>query len=174
MLTPLQLGLGVQMHHFASKFLINTLYKYGFSCAYNEVIQYERNAAVALGKDLPETPQGSHIEFVADNVDHNLSTIDGTGTFHGMGIIATVTPCSPKPSKPIPRGPISTEQIAKIGKINTEFFKILPSPTPLTSATEPHTSRRPNITTRHDVEDILVAPNLKTSMVGYDADASSW
>ena len=133
MLTPLQLGLGIQMHHhFASKFLINTLHKYGFSCAYNEVIQYERNAAVALGKDLPETPQGSHIEFVADNVDHNLSTIDGTGTFHGMGIIATVTPCSRKPSKPIPRGPITTEQIAKIGNINIEFFKIPPSPTPLT------------------------------------------
>lgn len=132
MLTPLQLGLGVQMHHhFASKFLINTLHKYGFSCQYNEVIQFERNAAVALGKDLPENPQGCHIEFVADNVDHNLSTIDGTGTFHGMGIIATVTPCSPKPSKPIPRGPVSPEQIAKIGNINIEFYKIPPSPTPL-------------------------------------------
>ena len=27
-------------------------------------------------------------QFVADNVDHNTDTLDGKGTFHGMGIIA--------------------------------------------------------------------------------------
>ena len=32
------------------------------------------------------------MQFVADNVDHNISTLDGHNTFHGMGIIATVTP----------------------------------------------------------------------------------
>ena len=30
--------------------------------------------------------------FAADNVDHNLITIDGKGTFHGMGMVAAVTP----------------------------------------------------------------------------------
>ena len=30
--------------------------------------------------------------FVGDNVDHNILTIDGKGTFHGMGIIAILTP----------------------------------------------------------------------------------
>jgi len=30
--------------------------------------------------------------FVADNVDHNIVSLDGTGTFHGMGMIAIVTP----------------------------------------------------------------------------------
>ena len=28
------------------------------------------------------------MQFVADNVDHNTDTLDGKGTFHGMGIIA--------------------------------------------------------------------------------------
>ena len=29
--------------------------------------------------------------FAADNVDHNIITIDDKGTFHGMGVIASVT-----------------------------------------------------------------------------------
>ncbi|KAH3852469.1 hypothetical protein DPMN_094979 [Dreissena polymorpha] len=29
--------------------------------------------------------------FAADNVDHNIVTLDGKGTFHGMGIIASIT-----------------------------------------------------------------------------------
>ena len=30
--------------------------------------------------------------FAGDNVDHNIMTIDGKGSFHGMGIIAAITP----------------------------------------------------------------------------------
>ena len=32
------------------------------------------------------------VHDVADNVDHNLRTLDGNEKFHGMGLIATVTP----------------------------------------------------------------------------------
>jgi hypothetical protein len=32
------------------------------------------------------------MQFAADNVDHMCSTLDGSGTFHGMGIIAKVKP----------------------------------------------------------------------------------
>lgn len=28
--------------------------------------------------------------FVADNVDHNIATLDGRGTFHGMGVIPVI------------------------------------------------------------------------------------
>ena len=31
-------------------------------------------------------------QFAGDNVDHNIKTLDGSGTFHGMGIIAISTP----------------------------------------------------------------------------------
>ena len=30
--------------------------------------------------------------FAPDNVDHNIVTLDGKGTFHGMGMLAAVTP----------------------------------------------------------------------------------
>ena len=30
---------------------------------------------------------GQCLQYVADNVDHNIATLDGHGTFHGMGII---------------------------------------------------------------------------------------
>ena len=29
---------------------------------------------------------GMFIQYIADNVDHNVITLDGSGTFHGMGI----------------------------------------------------------------------------------------
>ena len=36
---------------------------------------------------------GSFTHFIADNIDHNLSTLDGRNTaFHAMGIIAATTP----------------------------------------------------------------------------------
>ena len=31
-------------------------------------------------------------QFAGDNFDHNIRTLDGLGTFHGMGIIAISTP----------------------------------------------------------------------------------
>jgi len=34
--------------------------------------------------------------LVGDNVDHNLQTIHGQGTFHGMGIIAVSVPIQGK------------------------------------------------------------------------------
>ena len=40
---------------------------------------------------LTEYPQGTFTQWVADNVDHNVATLSGEGTFHGMGIIAIST-----------------------------------------------------------------------------------
>ena len=41
---------------------------------------------------LTTLPNNSFVQWSADNVDHNLATLDGKETFHGMGIIASVTP----------------------------------------------------------------------------------
>ena len=42
LITPLQIGLGVQMyHHFSSKFLIDTLYRLGFCSSYTEIKKFE-------------------------------------------------------------------------------------------------------------------------------------
>ncbi|WAR31650.1 hypothetical protein MAR_034192, partial [Mya arenaria] len=56
--------------------------------------------------DKTEYPSSAHImsiegnrkivpdslQFTGDNVEHNTGTLDGHNTFHGMGIVATVTP----------------------------------------------------------------------------------
>ena len=45
----------------------------------------------SLEKLLTEYPQGTFTQWVTDNVDHNIATLSGEGTFHGMGIIAVST-----------------------------------------------------------------------------------
>ena len=57
---------------------------------------------------LPDIPSGSFVQFSADNVDHNTRTLDGKNTFHGMGIIACVTPSVNTPSIQVRRS--STRQ----------------------------------------------------------------
>ena len=116
-IAPLQLGLGVQMHHhFSSKFLIDSLNAHGFCSSYSTVQKYQRSAAVAQGTEIPGWIPGRFMQFSADNVDHNSRTLDGTGTFHGMGIITTVTPGT-KSTKVIPRREVTSTEIAQTGRI---------------------------------------------------------
>ncbi len=78
-LALIQVGLGVQLHHhFASKFIIDTLNKFnkhGFCCSYSEVTKFERNAAVAQSTDIPGFTPRHCVQYVADNVDHNIRTM---------------------------------------------------------------------------------------------------
>ena len=91
-MAPLQLGLGVQLHHhYVSRFLIDTLHKYGFCCSYIEVRRFEQNGAMSYGTDIPNFST-QFIQYIADNLDHNVRTLDGNNPFHGMGMIAAVTP----------------------------------------------------------------------------------
>ena len=95
-IAPLQLGLAVQMHHlYRSKFLINSLNAMGFSSSYSEIQRFEENAAISFSQSMTdfEIDKSEHtLLFAGDNVDHNIMTIDGKGSIHGMGIIATITP----------------------------------------------------------------------------------
>lgn len=94
-LTPLQVGLAVQMHHhFRSKFLIDVLSAMGFCSSYSEVQRFEENAASSVALDVLGSINLADrmLMFAADNVDHNIASLDGKGTFHGMGMIAAVTP----------------------------------------------------------------------------------
>ena len=92
---PLQIALSVQMHHlYRSRFLIETLSAMGLSSSYQEVLRFEKNAADVMASNILGTDlckNESMLLFAADNVDHNIITIDGKGTFHGMGMIATLT-----------------------------------------------------------------------------------
>ena len=123
LIAPLQFGLRILMHHhFSSRFLIDTVHSLGFACSYSEVKKHEKSAAVSQGTEIPGYIQDQYIQYVADNVDHTICTIDGFGTFHGMGIVATKTPGT-MTCKPIPKVNVTAADIAAVGRINIEHFK---------------------------------------------------
>ena len=67
----------------------------GYCASYSEVQRFEENAASSITPDIlgqTDIYDNKMLLFAADNVDHNIVTIDGKGTFHGMGMIAAVTP----------------------------------------------------------------------------------
>ena len=82
------------MHHLTgSRYIVDLLHKMGFCSSYDEVKTFEQSAALHQGVDLHGVGPGSScLQFLADNVDHNVKTLDGEGTFHGMGIIGAATP----------------------------------------------------------------------------------
>ena len=122
LLAPLQFGLAVEMHdQFGSRFLIDTLNKHGFSSSYSEVQKFERSAALVHGAETLSPVETEFVQFVADNVDHNVRSIDGFNTFHGMGIIASFTPGKVK-AKPVPRIQVLSEDIIRVGRINIKYL----------------------------------------------------
>jgi hypothetical protein len=91
-IAPMQLALAIQLHqHFGSRFLIDLLYSFGFCSSYFEVHKFEKNAAVSQGTEV-FADKNCFVQHIADNVNHNICTLDGRDTFHGMGIVATFTP----------------------------------------------------------------------------------
>ena len=95
-------------HHFRSKFLIYILSAMGYCSSYSEVQRLEENAASSIAPDVLDglhTPD-KMVLFAADNVDHNIVTLYGKGTLHGMGMLAAVTPGN-KVAHPILRRKLS-------------------------------------------------------------------
>ena len=89
---------------------------------------FEITAVVASGTELNIPDGDCLVQYVADNVDHNIRTNDGKNTFHGMGIIATITPRntdSQTYSVISRRKNITLEEIANIGQINIHQYKSL-------------------------------------------------
>ena len=90
---PILFALTVEMDNlYGSRWLIDELFKLGFCSSYGELTRFKQatvcNKSNAL--ELPSDPGNpSFTQFVADNVDHNIATLNGEGTFHGMGIIAS-------------------------------------------------------------------------------------
>jgi hypothetical protein len=91
-IAPMQLALAVQLHHhFGSRFLTDLLHSFGFCSSYSEVQKFEKNAAVAQGTEVA-ADKSCFVQHIADNIDHNVCTLNGRDTFHGMGIVATFIP----------------------------------------------------------------------------------
>ena len=88
-------------HAIGSKTLLTELYKLGYYISYDEVKRYKQS--VVMDSDTGMRPLNGFTQWVADNVDHTLVTLDGKGTFHGMGIIECSIFNEPVPDKRIIR-----------------------------------------------------------------------
>ena len=71
--------------------VINQLRKLGFCQSYDEVLKFKQ--AVETYESIDDLLQNDEATttFVADNIDHNIATLDGRETFHGMGVITVIT-----------------------------------------------------------------------------------
>ncbi|KAL8563078.1 hypothetical protein ACOMHN_065220 [Nucella lapillus] len=98
-------------------------FRLGFSLSYNEVKLFEMCAAVQQGTDLVGVdPKTSWIQFAAHNVDHQIRTLDGTGTFHGMGIIGAATPGT-KECRAVRRDTsVTPDRISAFGRVPVHFY----------------------------------------------------
>lgn len=81
------------------------MHELGFCSSYKEVTTYERSAATISNTGL-KLDGNSVVQHVADNADHNLCTLDGKGTFHGMAIIAAITPQAKRAYPVVPRAKV--------------------------------------------------------------------
>ena len=87
-LAPLMFGLGVEVDFvFGSRWLLDELHALGLCISYDE-IQLFKNSLMQDQNLASLSPAPSHpLQFVADNADSNVKTLDGLGTFHGLGMI---------------------------------------------------------------------------------------
>ena len=89
-ISPLQLGLSVHLHRcYGSRHLIDMLHVIGVCSSYKEATTY-LNCVVSSPQSTIEP--GAFTQFVFDNADVNIKTLDGLGTFHALGGIKCVTP----------------------------------------------------------------------------------
>ena len=92
-ISPLLFGLGTSIDHvYGSKWLITMLSRLGFSVSSDEVNRFKQSAVSDEKSNVIPPSEDFFTQWSGDNVDHNVMTLDGLGTFHGMGIISMSTP----------------------------------------------------------------------------------
>ena len=92
----------------ASKSLLIELSKLRYCISYDEVKWY-KHSLMMIQSTLPTFVIAGFTQFVADNVDHKVCSLDGKGTFNGMGITACSIEKKIMPDQ-------STERLAKFMK----------------------------------------------------------
>ena len=117
-LPPLQVGLSVTLEHkYGHCVLVDMISKHDFCSSYAEANKYRTNAAAVQRVDLPEEVTRSFLQYQADNVDHASRTLDGHGSVHVMGQIATFTPAINN-TRQIPRLKVDMEVVKHLAKVN--------------------------------------------------------
>lgn len=100
-----------------------TLYNMEFCFSYSDVQRFEKCAAFAQGISLPGCQEESCVQLIANNVDHNICTLDGNETFHGMGIVAGITPGGFADNDVIKRNHVTIDDLKSVGKIGLTYYK---------------------------------------------------
>lgn len=123
-LSPVMVGIGVHLHRkYGSRYLIDLLFALGISISYKECLKFENLAVV---NQTQVVNSGSFIQFVFDNADINVRTLDGYGTFHSMGGILCISPDNKEESVITKSKDNKTSEIGKYGslqiKVNTFFL----------------------------------------------------
>ena len=99
--------MGVELDHiFGSRWLIDELYKLGFCVSYRGITKLKQEVLANQNINDRTKDISSHeifVQWVADNVDHNLRNIDGKGIFHGMGIITISSSTTEIPPAALPK-----------------------------------------------------------------------
>lgn len=121
--SPILLGVGTMLYRkYGSRHLVDVLSAMGFSSSYSEVRKFETSA---LQQPLQILTKNSFTQFIFDNADINMDTIDGHDTFHAMGGIQCFTP----KTSLIPRTPIdkvkslpNATSLREYGSIPLEHF----------------------------------------------------
>ena len=93
-LPPIMFGTSAELDHiFGSKWLLIELSRIGLCLGPEEVNRYKQSIVENESIDdlMKSASRGSFSQWSADNVDHNVKTIDGKGTLHGMGMIVSTT-----------------------------------------------------------------------------------
>ena len=91
---PVLFGLAVELDHIlGSKWLLTELNKLRFCLGPGEVNRFMQSVVETenISSYLKDHMKGAFTQWSADNVDHNVRTLDGTGTLHAMGIISCST-----------------------------------------------------------------------------------
>ena len=84
--------LGVELvHMFGSKWLLNELFRLGFSISYLEVTRLKYSVLATKDTGAEGALNGVFTQWVADNIDHNICAVDGKSTLHGMWVISVGT-----------------------------------------------------------------------------------
>ena len=97
-ISPLFLTIGIFIHQTTrSRVLIDVLWSLGLCASYNQVMAFERCAAVTksdndLPADLAVNDGQTYCQWVVDNFDLIEDTINGSGSTHTMGMISCHTP----------------------------------------------------------------------------------
>ena len=167
------LGIAVQLgHHFGSKCVIDSMNSHGFCSSYSEIQLFETSVAMSQGTDIPGLATGRFVQFVADNADHNGATLDGHNTFHGMGIIAAVTPGT-KRRTAVARCSALAVVNGNLGPIAIHFERELQCTFAISvREIKLHPSQRPYMEDRSVVEVGVAAAFIKTGLVRHDAGRS--